>query len=79
MYEYHCPECNSITEYLEEEANRNEPHLCSNCEGLANYMVSAAHLDYLHMGVDAIGNPTAGDKWARMHEQAGKTTHKEES
>ena len=72
MYEYHCPECDSITTHLTEEATREDPHICEKCEALANYIVSAANLDYLHMGVDAIGNPTAGDKWAKMHEEAGK-------
>ncbi len=72
IYEYLCVDCEEVCERLVQSNNRKEPQICDNCGGLSNYVVSAGHLDYLHMGVDAVGNPTAGDKWARMHEEEGK-------
>jgi hypothetical protein len=30
------------------------------------------------MGLDPIGNPTMGDKWAKMHEEAGRKARKKE-
>lgn len=78
MYEYCCPDCGSITSRLVEEDDRKTPQLCDNCGSLANYVVSAPHFDY-RMGLDPVGNPTMGDKWARMHEEAGRKAKENET
>lgn len=45
---------------------------CPICKVVAIRQLSCAHFDYLHMGLDPRGNPTAGDKWAKMHEDRAK-------
>ena len=73
IYEYQCPQ-GHVTEKLVPVASREGVQFCTTpgCGQLAHYIVSAPKLDYLHMGTDPVGNPTAGDKWARMHREAAK-------
>lgn len=73
MYDHRCESCGEKSEhYIAEEEKTT---VCPHCGGVAHRIVSAAHFDYLHMGVDKDGLPTAGVKWARMHrEAAGKGT-----
>lgn len=57
-------ECEDFT------VNGDKP-LCPLCGGdVVRVWRTPPKLDYLHMGVDSRGLPTAGEKWARMHEQA---------
>lgn len=72
IYEYECPHGHVTEKLANHYASRDTAVMCSRCGKLAKYKVSAPHIDYLHMGVDPTGNPTAGDKWARMHIEAAK-------
>jgi len=80
IYEYKCPE-GHITEKLVPLLQREGVQYCIHpgCGQLAKYIVSAPHIDYLHMGLDPVGNPTAGDKWARMHKEAAKSKNNPET
>ena len=63
--DFDCDKCGTF----EDLAKPGETVNCPVC-GKASKRVytTPPSLDYLHMGVDACGNPTSGDKWARMHE-----------
>ena len=65
MFEYQC-DCGKITERFLFKKKLSIPCVCG---GFAHYRVSAPFIDYLHMGIDPTGNPTAADKWAVMHEK----------
>ena len=69
IFEFRCEACNERFESFEQYEDKVISHECG---GIAHRVMSAPKLDYLHMGVDAVGNPTAGDKWAKMHREAAK-------
>lgn len=70
MFDFECTEGHRFEELVQPDVK----HLkCPKCSGTANRQVSAGHLDYLHMGVDASGMPTAGDKWAKMQWEKSRT------
>jgi len=72
IYEYKCPK-GHITEKLVPLAQREGSQFCSvaGCGNIAKFIVSAAHLDYLGMGLDS-SLPTASDKWVAMHKAGAK-------
>ena len=70
VFEFRCQTCDERFDSYEEYENKEITH--GGCGGTAHRVMSAPKLDYLHMGVDPRGNPTAGDKWAKMHRDAAK-------
>ncbi len=65
MFEYQC-DCGKITEKF---MFKKQLSIKCSCGNYAQYRISAPYIDYLHMGVDPNGSPTAADKWAVMHEK----------
>lgn len=73
-FEFQCPGCDLI--FTELVQPHEERHTCPNCQSPhAKRILSAPRLS-MRMGIDAVGNPTMGAKWARMHEQARKDDEK---
>ena len=73
-FEFECSACNKIHDALVHSDVRKRT--CPNCQAPdAERIVSAPRLG-IRMGVDAVGNPSMGRKWARMHEQARKVDTK---
>ena len=73
VYDYKCIECEHVFEVWMKPVQDEHPmESCEKCGGVAHHILSPVRIDYLNMGVDAVGNPTSGDKWARMHEIEGK-------
>lgn len=72
LYEFKCPMCAHIQEEWRRIKERNDPLFCDECATEMTRVITPPHFDYLHMGVDAAGMPTAADKWADMHEEAGR-------
>jgi putative FmdB family regulatory protein len=70
IYSYECTECNERFDALQPMAARHTA-LCPNCDGLGKQKLTTVAIDYLGMGLDPRGSPTAADKWAKMHEQKG--------
>ena len=71
IYDYECTDCGFNFERQQRIADRKTAN-CPACEhGVGKQQLTAAHIDYLSMGVDPYGNPTAADKWAKMHEERG--------
>ena len=72
-----CQECGKV---FEDFTDRGITPQCPYCGGdeTTRAWLTPPKLDYLHMGVDARGNPTSGDKWARMHEQAARKDNPDE-
>lgn len=68
IFEHRCQSCGILSEHLVEFEEVNQE--CPACGDNAVRVVSAPKLDYLHMGIDKDGLPTAGDKWAKMHRAA---------
>ncbi len=68
IYEYKCQECGKVEEYIFSINERPQTIFCKKGEKKF-LMFSVPNINYLSMGVDAIGCSTAGDKWARMHEK----------
>lgn len=70
IFDFQCEDCG----YVEERFIRNDERIveCTKCHGHSNRLIPTPHFDYLHMGVDPTGNPTAGEKWAKMHEKNGE-------
>lgn len=75
LFDFKCPNCGHAFEALVGPEDREEQ--CPSCAHLARRQVSRPRLSYLKMGVDPTGLPTAGDKWAKMHEQRAKVEHKQ--
>lgn len=74
VFEFQCPDCDQIFDDLVQPTELT--HVCPNgCKGLAKRILSAPRFD-IRMGIDAVGNPTMGAKWARQHEQARKADEK---
>jgi len=73
LNDYKCTACEQITEHLEKPEIQYTT--CPICGEPAVKLIPAPHFDYLHMGRDPYGLPTAGDKWANMHK---KTSNPEE-
>lgn len=69
IYTYQC-KCEHIFDAwasIEKHASKK----CPECGKRAKQILTPSHLDYLGMGVST-SMPTSADKWAKMHEQAGK-------
>lgn len=67
IYQYRC-ECEHVFTELKKIADR-ATHECPECGVTAKQEITPIHLDYLSMGRDPDSFPTAGDKWAKIHEQ----------
>lgn len=67
LYDFRCEGCGITFESLEKS------HVfeieCIACGDVAKRQMSTPKIDYRHMGLDPVGSPTAGDKWAKMHEK----------
>jgi putative FmdB family regulatory protein len=72
-FEFMCSECKHIFDDLVQSSEKTLP--CPVCKSTANRILSPPRFD-IRMGVDAVGNPTMGAKWARQHEQARKVEEK---
>ena len=72
MFEYRCDKCSVRFESFEAYEDKEIPH---DCGGIGHRVVSAPKLDYLQMGV-SLDNPTAADKWAKMHRDEAKRANK---
>ena len=70
MFDFLCPKGHLFEELVQPEIKHEK---CPECGRTATRQVSAGHLDYLHMGIDAAGMPTAGAKWAKMQWQKART------
>lgn len=67
IYEYKCASCGAVREILCLRRPRVAMVPCA-CGKQAIYQISAPHFDF-RMGIDADAFPTAGDRWARAHEE----------
>lgn len=73
IYEYECKSCGLLFEkYGIKLSNCDKPCECPHCKGEGERRISMPHFAYQKMGLDAESFPTAGDKWARIHEKEGK-------
>jgi putative FmdB family regulatory protein len=73
IYEFECNDCGLLFEkYGIKISDCDKPRECPHCEGIGVRRISMPHFAYQKMGLDAKGCPTAGDKWARIHEKEGK-------
>lgn len=73
-FEFQCPCCDLIFDDLVQPHEMT--HACPKCQSPhAKRILSAPRFD-IRMGIDAVGNPTMGAKWARQHEQARKVEEK---
>jgi len=68
LYEFKC-EDGHISEYYLKVAERDSIQPCKSCEKEARRIISVPNF---HLNGADLGFPTAADKWARMHEEAGK-------
>jgi len=70
LYDFRCAGCGFTFESLEKS------HVfeieCVKCGDIAHRQLSTPKIGYLRMGLDPVGNPTAGDKWADMHERGAR-------
>lgn len=66
LNDFECENCHLVFEDL---AAPGEPVTCPQCGWDAYRVFTKAPSLSIRMGVDAIGCPTMGDKWARMHER----------
>ena len=71
LYEYQCDKCGERFDSIRTmDARKVAP--CPHCEhGMGQQRITPVAIDYYNMGLDPRGNPTAADKWAKMHEQKG--------
>jgi len=72
IHDYRCTLCSVQTERWVTNENLDFKYECLNCGGFLKRIPSSPKLSYLRMGLDAASFPTAGDKWADMHEREGK-------
>jgi putative FmdB family regulatory protein len=70
LNDFRCRACGKTFESLEK--SHVVEVTCVACGDTADRLVAAPHLDYIHMGLDPVGNPTAADKWAAMHEKGAR-------
>lgn len=75
LNDFACGTCGHTFESLEDSDTRSIP--CEKCGSQADRLVPTPRFA-LRMGVDPVGNPTMGDKWARVHEQQLAQQRKEE-
>lgn len=73
VYEFQCGACRKIFDDLVQPDQQT--HVCPDCGKSAKRILSAPRFD-IRMGIDAVGSPTMGAKWARQHEQARKADEK---
>lgn len=66
IFEYKCAACDAVREILCLREPRVATAPCK-CGAQATYQISAPHFDP-RMGINADAFPTAGDRWARTHE-----------
>jgi putative FmdB family regulatory protein len=75
LYNYECDSCNRRFDAQRKIADRATCN-CPSCDdGIGFLKIQPVNFAYLKMGLDPQGNPTAADKWARMHEQKGSKKH----
>lgn len=70
LYDFVCATGHKFEELVKSDIKQAP---CPLCRTAAVRQLACPHLDYLHMGLDPHGNPTAGDKWARMQEQKNRS------
>lgn len=73
LFEFRCTSCEHKFDDLVKSDVQQTP--CPNCSGTGERLVSAPRLDP-KMGVDAEGNPTMGDKWAKIRRQQAQIEKK---
>lgn len=71
VYTYEC-KCGNVFDDLRPIKQRASCK-CPGCGQRAKQIPAVFQLDYLHMGTDVNGLPTAADKWAKMHEDRAKS------
>ena len=72
VFEFQCP-CGNIFDDLVQPDVKTLA--CPKCKRDSKRILSAPRFD-IRMGVDPVGNPTMGAKWARQHEQTRKIEEK---
>lgn len=71
LYDFKCDSCGRIAESL---VSRDVDEIdCWHCKGTAHRIISPIQFNLEGVSGDF---PTAADKWARQHEQAGKANSK---
>jgi putative FmdB family regulatory protein len=76
LHDYKCTGCKLQTEkYVTVDTMDSQENTCPQCKSILKRIPSAPKISYLRMGVDQ-DFPTAGDRWAKIHEDGAK---KEES
>jgi len=68
IYEFRCSK-GHITEYLLAVKDMDSVQPCKSCKKEAKRIISVPHFTLEGVSGDF---PTAADKWARVHEEAGK-------
>lgn len=69
LYDFVCTTGHKFEELVQSHVKMAS---CPFCRTASVRQLAAPKLDYLKMGLDPHGSPTAGDKWAKMHEQRAK-------
>lgn len=66
FFDFRCVDCEQKFDDLVKPDVQQAP--CPNCSGIGKRLVSAPRLDP-KMGLDPEGNPTMGDRWAKIRKQ----------
>lgn len=66
MFDFRCTSCEHQFDDLVKSSVHSIP--CPNCSSEAKRLVSTPRLDP-KMGLDAEGNPTMGDRWAKIRKE----------
>lgn len=69
LYDFRCTSCNTVFEDMVKPSEYSAP--CPDCGEAGKRLISAPRLDP-RMGLDPVGNPTMGDKWAKVREQRAR-------
>ena len=69
LFDFRCTECLVKFEEMVKSSVKELP--CPQCGARSTRLISTPRLDP-RMGLDPVGNPTMGDKWARTREQRAK-------
>lgn len=76
LFDFECAKCGVFEEMIPDDSMLLP---CPSCKGQSNRLISAPHIDWLHMGLDP-GFPSAYEKWGdakTKHHQTDKgTMHK---
>lgn len=69
LYDWRCTGCQTKFEDMAKSDVKQIP--CPECGEVANRLIACPRLDP-RMGLDPEGNPTMGDKWAKVREQRAR-------